>query len=682
MAVLRAVLLLFCAIALAPSAARAERLAELLAMPTAASLTGARDVPRFAWVESRAGVRNIWVADRGAPARAITRLDRDDGEDIYDLALSPDGGRIAYVRGGDGEWPDDAAPNAAGALIPVGRQLFVQSTDGGPAQRIGEGNGPAFSPDGRRIVFANGREIWVWDGAARKIATVAGSVGRLAWSPDGARLLFLDDRRDHGFLGVLDLASSRLRYIDTGPDYAAEPVFSPDGKQIAFIRYVDPPADAPVDGGPYWSLRIADAATGATRTLWSAPKGMGGAFYGTRSKNLFWSADGQIVFPWERSGWIHPYAIDAARGGTPRDLTPGDFEVETYLLDRTGRTLIYAANAGDIDRRHIWSRPLSGGPAIQLTRGTGIESYPTPGGNVLAVLASDARTPARAMLIDEPKLAPLDANSADIFAATRDFVTPEQVVFKAEDGVTVHAQLFRGRGAGKRPALVFIHGGPRRQMLLGFIPSGYYSNTYILNQHFAAQGYTVLSVNYRSGTGYGQAFRDAPEIARAGASEYRDILAAGKWLAAQNDVDAARIGVWGGSWGGYLTALALARDSDLFAAGVDLHGVHTLLRPVPDNLSPDQQLAARRLQWESSPMGAIERWRSPVLLVHGDDDRNVPFSQTVLLARELAARGIPHRAIAFPNERHSFLRYESWLTAFRAADSFFDRTIKQRAPLE
>jgi dipeptidyl aminopeptidase/acylaminoacyl peptidase len=145
-------------------------------------------------------------------------------------------------------------------------------------------------------------------------------------------------------------------------------------------------------------------------------------------------------------------------------------------------------------------------------------------------------------------------------------VAPEAVTFRAEDGLEVRAQLFRGRGCTRCPAIVYAHGGPRRQMLLGFHPSSYYSKAYALNQHLAARGYHVLSVNYRSGTGYGLAFRDAPETGREGASEYRDILAAGRWLAARPEVDANRIGIWGGSWGGYLTALALARNSDLFAA--------------------------------------------------------------------------------------------------------------------
>jgi dipeptidyl aminopeptidase/acylaminoacyl peptidase len=218
-------------------------------------------------------------------------------------------------------------------------------------------------------------------------------------------------------------------------------------------------------------------------------------------------------------------------------------------------------------------------------------------------------------------------------------------------------------------------------MLLGFHPSRYYSNGYIMNQRLAAQGYHVLAVNYRGGTGYGEAFREAPETGREGASEYRDILAAGRWLEARSDVDPSRIGIWGGSWGGYLAALALARDSALFASGVDFHGVHSMLRPVPNSLSPEAQERARRLQWDSSPLGAIERWRSPVLLIHGDDDRNVDFSQSLVLARELTARGIPYRELVFPNERHSFFRHGNWLESLRATEAFLDLTLRRKQPL-
>ncbi len=653
-------------------------LAAALALPVASELTGARDAERFAWVETAAGVRNIWVADKGRPARRITDFAEDDGQQLYDLAFSRDGSSLAFVRGGDAEFPDSAIPNTASAAMPPKQQVFLAPAAGGPALLVAEGHSPVFAPTGDRLAFIRRGEIWLWERpvGVRRLASVAGGVRRLEWSPEAARLLFVDHRDDYSFVALLDVGDGRLRYLKAGFGLSVEPTFSPDGRQVAFIHYAEPPAGAAPDSGPYWSLHAAEVAGAAVRQVWVAPAGHGGRYMGTRSRNLFWSADGELVFPWERSGWLHPYAIDARKGGTPRELTPGAFEVESFLLAPDGRSLVYAANDGDLDRRHVWQRPLRGGTPLPLTGENGIQSFPTFAGKALAVIATDVTRPAYPASADR-KLSPLGR-----VAALPRFVAPEPVLFRAEDGVEVHGQLFRARGPGKHPAVIFVHGGPRRQMLLGFHPTSYYSNAYVMNQHLAAKGYDVLAVNYRSGTGYGRAFRDAPEIGRGGASEYRDVLAAGRWLAGRPHVDPTRIGIWGGSWGGYLTALALARNSDLFAAGVDLHGVHTLLRSVPDNLSLDDQMAARQLQWQSSPMAAIDRWRSPVLLIHGDDDRNVDFSQSLLLARELAARRIPFRELVFPNERHSFFRYAHWVASLRAAEAFLDQTLVKKEPLQ
>jgi dipeptidyl aminopeptidase/acylaminoacyl peptidase len=654
-----------------------DPLAEALALPHASGLSGARDAPLFAWVESRAGARNVWVGGPNRPGRALTSYAADDGQQLHGLALSPNGEQLAYVRGGDEEQADDEdLPNAGLAAFAPSQTVHVVATAGGAPQPIGDGHSPSFSPAGNRLAFTNDGAIWLWQAGtrARRLAKLQGDVSRLTWSPDGRRLLFTEAREENGYVGLLDLASGKLIYLDPGLGQSVEPVFSPDARQVAFIRFLLPPLNAPPESGPYWSIRVADAATGAGRELWAAPAGAGARYYGTRSRNLFWSRDGRLIFPWERTGWLHVYAIDAARGGAPRPLTSGDHEVETFLLDREGEALIYAANALSIDAREVWRRPLSGGAAVRAGPGETTQSYPTIAGDVLAVIATGADRPAYPALLGR-SLQPLRP-PARIASA----VLPEAVTLPAEDGVQVRGQLFRGRGCTRCPAIVYVHGGPRRQMLLGFHPSSYYSKAYALNQRLAARGYHVLAVNYRGGTGYGLPFRDAPGTGRDGASEYHDIMAGGRWLAARADVDPARIGIWGGSWGGYLAALALARNSDLFVAGVDLHGVHSLLRPVATSLSPAAQERARQLQWTSSPLADIDRWRSPVLLVHGDDDRNVPFSQSVLLARELAARRIPFEELVLPNERHSFFRHESWLRALRATEAFLDRNVRDRQP--
>jgi fermentation-respiration switch protein FrsA (DUF1100 family) len=212
----------------------------------------------------------------------------------------------------------------------------------------------------------------------------------------------------------------------------------------------------------------------------------------------------------------------------------------------------------------------------------------------------------------------------------------------------------------------------------------YYSNAYALNQYFAHQGYVVLSVNYRSGIGYGLDFREAINYGARGASEFNDVMGAGLYLKARPDVDPKRIGVWGGSYGGYLTALALSRASDLFAAGVDLHGVHdwSTLRDYfgatlgGNPAEQNEQREAARIAFDSSPIASVNTWRSPVLLIHGDDDRNVSFSQTVVLADALRQRHVEFEELIFPNEIHDFLMQQHWVRAYKAAADFFARKLR------
>jgi dipeptidyl aminopeptidase/acylaminoacyl peptidase len=260
-------------------------------------------------------------------------------------------------------------------------------------------------------------------------------------------------------------------------------------------------------------------------------------------------------------------------------------------------------------------------------------------------------------------------------------VDPQPVLVPAADGMTIHTQLFLPRGlkpGERRPAVVFFHGGSRRQMLLGWHYFYYYRNAYALNQYLASRGYVVLSVNYRSGIAYGMEFREALHYGAQGASEFNDVLGAGLYLRGRPDVDPKRIGLWGGSYGGFLTALGLARASDLFAAGVDLHGVHDwnieIQNWVP-SYDPIKQADAAKLAYESSPIAYVKDWRSPVLLIHGDDDRNVQFSQTVQLTAALRPQGVEVEQLIFPDDIHDFLTHAHWVAAYEAAADFFRRRL-------
>jgi dipeptidyl aminopeptidase/acylaminoacyl peptidase len=220
-------------------------------------------------------------------------------------------------------------------------------------------------------------------------------------------------------------------------------------------------------------------------------------------------------------------------------------------------------------------------------------------------------------------------------------------------------------------------------MLLGWHYLDYYHKTYALNQYLASRGFVVLSVNYRSGTGYGLDFREAPNYGAAGASEFNDVLGAGLYLRGRPDVDPTRIGLWGGSYGGYLTALGLSRASDLFAAGVDVHGVHdwnVVIRNFVETYDPRARQDAARLAYESSPMASLDGWRSPVLLIHGDDDRNVPFSETVTLVEELRKRNVELEQLIFPDEIHGFLLHRRWVQVLESAADFLERKLGVRTP--
>jgi dipeptidyl aminopeptidase/acylaminoacyl peptidase len=219
-------------------------------------------------------------------------------------------------------------------------------------------------------------------------------------------------------------------------------------------------------------------------------------------------------------------------------------------------------------------------------------------------------------------------------------------------------------------------------MLLSWNYSDYYSNAYASNQYLANLGFVVLSVNYRLGIGYGYNFHQPKNGGAQGASEYQDIQAAGKWLQQQNYIDPSRIGIYGGSYGGYLTAMALAKDSKIFAAGVDIHGVHDWTTQAALNANndkyekaPDLALALQTA-WKSSPVSDLSKWTSPVLIIHADDDRNVRFNQSVDLINRLTKRKIPFETKMIVDDTHHWMNNENAISVYQAAADYFVKKLK------
>ncbi|HNR75085.1 MAG TPA: alpha/beta fold hydrolase, partial [Cyclobacteriaceae bacterium] len=321
------------------------------------------------------------------------------------------------------------------------------------------------------------------------------------------------------------------------------------------------------------------------------------------------------------------------------------------------------------------------GTPTAVTTGEGIEMFPALAGNTLYAFRSTNNTSKTLVRIDEASktTVPVYAQKLTTFSSSV-FVKPEAVELKAADGTLVHAQLFINRtNSTKQPGIVFMHGGPIRQMLLGFHYSDYYINSYAFNQYLASQGYVVLSVNFRSGTGYGRDFRRAKSQGPRGASEYQDVVAAAKYLQSLPEVDAGKIGLWGGSYGGYLTAMGLSRSPEIFKAGVDIHGVHDwAFRAREFSPGGSWGITERDMEvaYKSSPISDISKWTAPVLVVHGDDDRNVLFQQSTDLVEKLRDKNVAVEVLVLPDEVHGFLRYESWKQVFERAKDFFDRKLK------
>jgi dipeptidyl aminopeptidase/acylaminoacyl peptidase len=675
-------------------------LEQLMSSPFPSDLIASRQGEKIAWVFDAEGKRNIWVAE--APAfkgRQLTRYDKDDGQEITEPEFSPDGNWIAFVRGGPPNTDKDI-PNPSSDPAGAKQEVWVASVRTGAITKAGVGIHPFFSPRGDRVIFSNEDHLW-WApfaaapavrGAAakapvapKKMFEIRGDVASPAWSPDGSQLAFVSGRGDHSFIATYEAGTARLRFLDPSTDRDIEPRWSPDGKRIAYIRLFNisdtPSADR--ERLLPWSIRVVDVSTGRGKEVWRSGNTSMDSFsrLPLGENMLQWAASGRLVFASEKDGWAHLYSVPAA-GGEESALTPGSYEVENVAWSPDRSYVVVACNNGDIDHRHLWKVNIGGGAPEQLTSGPSIEMYPVivSAGKQIAFMRSTSTSPllpyiASSELHAARGLAP-QALSSDF--PSDQLTEPAQVIFKAADGTEIHGQFFKPKGAaGKSPAVIFMHGGPIRQMLLGWHYSYYYHNAYAMNQYLASRGYAVLSVNYRAGIGYGRAFREAKRRGARGASEYQDVVAAGKYLRSRSDIDGKRIGLWGGSYGGFLTAMGLARDSDLFAAGVDLHGVHDWSARVGGRGpygagSPDLNKLAR----ESSPIASVDKWKSPVLLIHGDDDRNVAFSQTVDLVRKLREHHVEFEELIFPDEVHDFLRHQSWLRAYHAGADFFDRRLK------
>jgi dipeptidyl aminopeptidase/acylaminoacyl peptidase len=660
-------------------------------------LTASAQGNRIAWAFNEEGKRNVYVAEGpDYKPRRLTSFMNDDGQEITSLSVSNDGKWVVFVRGGDhgSNWEDGLPVNPTFSASPYRVQVLSVPFAGGETKSLAEGDAPVITPKGADVTFIKGGQVWTVpiDGsaAAKNLFTTRGSIYSYEWSPDGSKLLFSVGRGDHSFVGVFTNTETPLQWVAPNFNYDTSPQWSPDGTRITFIR-------TPGNGGSPdsvltrrhrpWSIWTADIKTGAAKQLWKAPTTLRGSYPTTQGgPNLHWAAGDRITFLSYHDGWPHLYSV-SSQGGEALLLTPGNFMAEYIRLSGDGKWLVFCGNTGpdklDLDRRHVVRVPVDKVAMEVLTPGAGNEWTPmvTGDGAAIAYISVTAHRPPlpTIMNVANKQVKLLGQEMVTASFPEKSLVTPKKVTFNSSDGVLVHADLFEPAGGpAKKPTIIYIHGGPPRQMLLGWHYSDYYSNAYASNQYLASLGFIVLSVNYRLGIGYGFEFHQPANAGTNGASEYLDIKAAGEWLAKQPSVDASKIGVYGGSYGGYLVALALGKDSKLFAAGVDIHGVHdrtiertrNMVSPDKYEKAPDADKALE-VGWQSSPTAYVSTWTSPVLIIHGDDDRNVRFNQSTDLVRRLDRKGVEVETMVVVDDTHHWMKHTNALAVYQATADYF-----------
>jgi dipeptidyl aminopeptidase/acylaminoacyl peptidase len=663
----------------------------------------------FTW--ERAGVASTFIVD--ADGRSAPRQLQLDGG--VGASWTPDGQALYVSRNGD-LWrvPLDGGTPAAVWTTPVPESGIVFSPDNSavafvrsaaraiPATASGRGGGSDAPSD-----------IWtrrLADGAETRIASLEGGVAGLSWSPDGKHLAFSS-------------GAGTIRHDQTPAYSGAKIIYTITERTPGQTYVVDAAGTAPpvplsgVGGNARWmtpsqllfdrtsadfksrTINIASIGGGTPRVAYEDRDDRFWSITGDAGAGSQLSPDGKwILFVCDRDGWDHLYVMPAA-GGTPVQITKGAFEAWRPTWARDSRRIAFDANApGKPGTRHLGVADLGTDPAhatvTMITSGSGTNIAPrwSPDGTRLVYQHTDARNSADLFVVDA-KAGATPVRLTDSMPASIDkssLVEPQLVHYAGPDGQQVPAWLFLPKNldrSRKHPAIVWIHGDGVNQNYDGWHVQRNYAVYYSIHQYLLQQGYVVIAPDYRGSIGYGRAWRQGVYM-DVGGNDAKDAWMVTNYLKTLPYVDMERIGVWGLSYGGFFTLIAMTDQPTMFRCGIDVAGVVDYAMYYEDPYhggwtasrigTPEQN---PEVYAKASPLSHVDRLARPLLILHGTADVNVPYLHSVRFidAALREGKGSLLQFMTYPGEFHYFTREHVLRDAWTRATAFFDEHLRGAA---
>ncbi len=629
----------------------------------------------LAWRWDDGGLVSLWVS---RPDGSMQRQISSGDATVAAFDWSPDG-RLAYAQGG---------------------HIWLAEPEGDHSRRITRGvskdSSPRWSPVGERLAFVRDGGLLVYE-IDRQCLTTCELPGTVAagyadsisvrWSPNGERLaagIVCAAQRD---LAVVNRSGELVWRTDTADNEAA---FAWIDDDHLHVTQVDPTTRFRVH-------QLVDIGTGETRELVreESEKGLKGELSPVVRKN-----GAGIAYVLTPENWPHVFYYDLATNSL-RQLTHGDCDDTGHAGDALefspdGSMVVFSTNREtDLNQRQLWSVEVDSGNMTKLTSIPGTDSCAawSPDGRSIAYLHCSPDQSADIWLLEvaQPDSARQLTHSMPESLTSEKTILPRHLTYPSTDGFQVHGDIFLPKGfdASRRyPAVVWVHGGMSRQMRYGWHPMHSYSLFYSFNQYLLHRGFVVLSVDYRGSIGYGRAYEEGTYLSMC-QGDLADVVAGASYLKSLDYVYPDAIGVYGLSYGGYMTLGAMTKHPDAFAVGVNIAGIWDwpqYERWREETYPGSRWQGTQRLGglpnaenaqvWhEASPMHFVDGLKNPLLNLMGTEDERVDFTQMDSIIRDCVAHEKDFAVLYYPGETHTFTHRRTWKDALPRIEGAFRRYL-------